>query len=58
MSFDQSRTIETQQRTIRSQLVVIERQRRAIGDALTMLRAGHAQQAITDLERGIGAKRG
>ncbi|WP_412470537.1 MULTISPECIES: hypothetical protein [unclassified Halobacteriovorax] len=58
MSFDQTRTIETQQRTIRKLHVVVERQRQAIGDALTMLRAGHSQQAITDLERGIGAKRG
>jgi len=56
MSLDQSRTIATQQRTIRNLHVVTERQRIAIGNALEMLRAGYIQQAIADLERGMGAK--
>lgn len=51
MSQEQARTIETQQKTIRNQLVTIEQQRTAIGDALTMLRAGYVAQAVKDLER-------
>ncbi len=59
MSREQSRTIETQQSTIRNLYATVEHQRIAMGDALTMLRAGHYEQAIADLQRGIGeAKRG
>lgn len=47
---------EELQRQVYRNVAIVERQRRIIGDALTMLRAGHIEMAIEDLKAGMEAR--